>query len=76
MFYTAHPNIYQFLEVLKNVQIEPYIKMRSSEIMKKRNCIILKETFIKNKMNEKNAGIINRFDFVKLMSHKFLPTQV
>jgi len=74
MFYTAHPNIYQFLEVLKKVQIDTYIKMRSSEIMKKRNCIILKDKFIKDKMNEKNAGIINRFDFVKLMSYKFLPT--
>jgi len=32
--------------------INTYIKMRSSEIMKKRNCIILKETCIKDKTNE------------------------
>jgi len=76
MFYTAHPNIYQFLEILKNVQIDTYIKMRSVEVMKKRNCILLKEKFIADNMNKKIAGIINRFDFVKLMSYKFLPTHM
>jgi len=76
MFYTAHPNIYQFLEILKNVQIDTYIKMRSVEVMKKRNCILLKEKFIADNMNKKCAGIINRFDFVKLMSYTFLPTHM
>jgi hypothetical protein len=75
MFYIAHPNIYQFLEILKNVQIEIYIKMRSVEVMKKRNYILLKEKFITENMNKKIAGTINRFDFVKLMSYKFLPPQ-
>ncbi|KAE9530452.1 hypothetical protein AGLY_010914 [Aphis glycines] len=58
MFYTAHPNIYQFLEILKNVQIYTYIKMRSLEVMKKRNCILLKEKCIAGNMN-KNIQKLN-----------------
>jgi len=42
--------------------INTNIIMRSLEIMKKRNCTILKEKYIKDK--------INLFDFVKLISHK------
>ena len=49
--------------------------MRSTEIIKRRNCILLKEKFINDKMTEKTAERINRFDFVKLMFYKFLPTQ-
>jgi hypothetical protein len=49
--------------------------MRSVEVMKKRNCILLKEKFITDNMTTKITGTINRFDFVKLMSYKFLPTQ-
>ena len=67
----------KYLSVLRSFKkrkIDTYIKMRSSEIMKKRNCILLKEKFINDKMNEKNTGITNQFHFVKLMSYTFLPT--
>lgn len=30
MFYSPHPNIFKFFEVVKNVQTDVYIKMRSS----------------------------------------------
>lgn len=36
MFYSAYSNIFQFLEVLENVQINIYIKIRSSYLTKKR----------------------------------------
>jgi hypothetical protein len=75
MFHTAHSNIYQLLEILKNVKIDTYIEMSSVEVRKKRNCILLKEKFITDNMTKKIAGTINRFDFVKLMSYKILQTQ-
>lgn len=52
MFYSAHPNIFQFIQVLKNIQSDIYIKMRSSE-EKRRNYIISKEDFEKEKLTEK-----------------------
>jgi len=50
MFYSAHPNIFQFIQVFKNIQSDIYIKTRSSE-GKRRNYIISKD--VKEKMTEK-----------------------
>jgi len=35
LFYSVHPNIYKFIDVLKNVQKDNYIKMCSSSQIKK-----------------------------------------
>lgn len=35
IFYSAHPNIYKFIDILKNVQKDTYIKIRSSSHKKK-----------------------------------------
>jgi len=48
--------------------------MKSVEVMKKRNGILLEEKCIADNMNKKIVGIINRFDFVKLMPYRFLTT--
>lgn len=53
MFYSAHPNIFQFIHVLKNIQIDVYIKTRSPE-GRIRNCIISKENFLKKKNYRKD----------------------
>jgi hypothetical protein len=34
MFYSEHPNIFQFIDVLKNVQKVTYIKQRSIHVIK------------------------------------------
>jgi len=57
---------------LKTVQIDNYIKIRSGQ--NKRKIILLKENFIEEKMMEKKLNKINRFEFVKALSFKFLPT--
>lgn len=31
MFYSAHPKVYQFIHVLKNIKINVYIKMKNPE---------------------------------------------
>jgi len=71
MFYHAHPNIYQFIEALKYVQQDSYIKLRSS--IKRRKPILAKEDFIKEKMYEYSSGQISRLEFVKKISYKFNP---
>ena len=43
MFYNANPNIFLFVEALKEVQVEVYIKMRSvgkrRQIVEKEKCL-------------------------------------
>ena len=47
MFYSSYPNIFQFVEVLKNVQTDIYIKIRSSNLGNKRREDVEKKEFIK-----------------------------
>lgn len=46
MFYSAYPNIFQFVEILKNVQTDVYVKIRSSNVTKKRREVLEKEDYI------------------------------
>jgi hypothetical protein len=68
-FYSSHPNIYNFIDVL----VETYIKCRSNGIKTKKIC--KKEAFIRQQMKKLAQKEIERFDFVKLLSFKFLPKQ-
>lgn len=49
--------------------------MRSSEMIKRTDCILLKEKCINDKMTEETTEVINRFDFIKIVSNTFLQTQ-
>ena len=49
-FYIAHPNTFVFIDVLKNMQKDTYIKLRSIHLNARRTNIIEKETFIRNIM--------------------------
>lgn len=71
MFYTSKPNIFQWLEALKNVQCDIYIKLRSS--LKPRKEKLEKEEFLQQKMFLYKNGALSRLDFVKEVSYKFLP---
>lgn len=51
MFYSSYPNIFQFVEVLKNIQTDIYIKIRSSNLTNKRREDVEKVKFIKKKKN-------------------------
>ncbi|KAF0708341.1 Uncharacterized protein FWK35_00034753 [Aphis craccivora] len=66
MFYSAHPNIYKFIDVLKNVQKDTYIKIRSSNV--KYTCV--KQEFLSREMIKYDVNEITRFDFVKTVSFK------
>jgi hypothetical protein len=41
-FYSAHPNIFQFMNVLKKIQIKTYVKLRSTDKKKMLNLKIKK----------------------------------
>jgi len=51
MFYSSNPNIFQFLEVLINVQTDVYIKMHSSNQTQKRRMTVEKENYIHEIIN-------------------------
>ncbi|KAL4127383.1 hypothetical protein QTP88_011555 [Uroleucon formosanum] len=64
MFYSAHPNIYKFVDVLKNVQKDTCIKIRSSSQRKKiRREICEKQEFLRNQMMKYDVNEITRFDY-------------
>jgi hypothetical protein len=50
LFYSAHPNIFLFIDVLKNTQKDSNIKLKSRHLNTRRTNIIEKETFIRNAM--------------------------
>jgi len=64
MFYSSCSNIFQFLEVLKNMQTGIYIKMRSSNLTNKRREDVEKKDFIKNTMIQLETKNMSRLEFV------------
>lgn len=72
-FYHSHPNIFHFIDVLKNFQTETYIKINSVhennrlKDPKSRKKLI----FVRDRINEFRTNRIDRFHFVKCMSHLF-----
>jgi len=72
MFYSSYPNIFQFVEVLKNVQTDFYIKMRSSNLHKRREDVE-KEEFIKKTITEFENKNITRLDLVQKLANINLP---
>jgi len=73
LFYSAHPNIFVFIDVLKNIQKDTYIKLRSTHLNTRRTNIIEKETFIRNTMKRLEENQIDKLEFIQILSYKFLP---
>jgi len=74
LFYTSHPSIYQFLDILKQCQTDAKIKIQSivcapRETTKQIN----KKKFIETQIKKLNNLEISNFDFVKIVSCKNLP---
>jgi hypothetical protein len=62
LLYSAHPNIFVFIDVLKNAQNN--IKLRNSHLNTRRTNIIEKETFIRNAMKRLEENQIDKFEFI------------
>jgi hypothetical protein len=62
MFYSAHPTIYKFIDILKYVQKVTYIKIRSSnQRKKKRREMCEKQNFLRKQMIKSNINNYQQF---------------
>lgn len=73
-FYSPYPNIFTFIDVLLNFQIDRrYIRQRSCSMEKWiyiRKILQIKQ-FLENQIKKLQAKELTTFDFVKNVSHRF-----
>ncbi|KAE9534405.1 hypothetical protein AGLY_008495 [Aphis glycines] len=65
MFYSSHPNIFQFTEMIKNLQCDVYIKIKSSVQLSKTTRE--KHLFLSQNLNAYKNRQISRFEFIKTL---------
>lgn len=72
-FYCPHPDIFKFIDVLKNFQIDTYVKIDSVHIpVKVKNVNYKKRNeYISNMIEMFQTGRISRFKFVKSVSYHY-----
>lgn len=73
MFYHAHPNIYSLIDALLELQERNYAKMLSVSTKKLSKKRIAKEAFIRETMEQYERGAVSQYDYVKILSRKFMP---
>ena len=73
MFYHGHPNVFLLIDGLLEIQESAYTKMLSVDSSKQRKRSALREVFIREIMDELEGGVIDKGQFVKKLSRKFLP---
>lgn len=57
MFYLAHPNIFQFIDVLTNVQKKTYVKQLSISVIKNRRMMVCeKEDYLRPNIAKYESG--------------------
>lgn len=64
MYYASYPNSFQFLEVLKSIQIDIYVEMRSVNAINRRRENTEKEVYVKN--------VIFQFENTKIIHYVFI----
>lgn len=74
-FYYAHPNLYHFIDILKDFQISTYVKIRSTnkENKKIRSNTMKKQQYISDTIAKYKSGAISLLDFVTCLSYRYLP---
>lgn len=72
-FYSAHPNINYFLNVLLQFQIDSSIKINSVFLTPRAtdSRSLIKQKFLNEKLIELKNHKINKFEFVKAVSYRF-----
>lgn len=70
-FYENHPSLFIFLNALRTVQTETYIKLQSVGEEKKIKDVKVRQRneIIRNKINEYKRGLISRFEYVKCLGY-------
>jgi len=73
-FYESHPNIFKFVEILKTIQTETAISIRSCNIIEpNENTIYSKKKFVDCQILDLNCGFISRFEFLSILADEFKP---
>jgi len=76
LFYSAHPNIFVFIDALKNIQKDTYIKLRSTHLNTRRTInIIEKEPFVRNAMKRLEENQVDKFKFIYYYDTSFYQCQ-
>src|SRR5699024_3436996 len=72
-FYSSHPNICQFIQILKEFQTHTYIKMNSCHLPVKihNKSHKVRVEFLKEAVNNYKAGKLTRFNYVKAVSYHY-----
>ena len=74
MFYSSHPNIFDFVEKLKCIQTNTYLRMRASENeLPQSKQEKERITKLKKILEDFRNQIIGREEFVRKMAFKNLP---
>ena len=75
--YSPHPDIFTFLDVLKEFQIDTNIVIRTSERKEKKLSGASEKTIVllKGNISKYKANALERLHFVKIMANKFKPLQ-
>lgn len=76
LFYTAHPNIYHFIEILKGIQSETHLKLRTHRALTFKQARRQKEDFIRKNMIDLQQGHTTRLCFIRNLSFRFQPVQL
>ena len=71
-FYSKHPNIFNFVDVIVSLQVDTYTKM-NEENRRRNRPKEEKERFLQYYINKYDSGALSRLDYVKKFSLKFLP---
>ncbi|KAF0752290.1 Uncharacterized protein FWK35_00038194 [Aphis craccivora] len=76
-FYSPHPNIFNFLNILLSIQSDTRIIIRSSNTTKPhRKEIREKIKFLENEISKYDTGVSSRFQYIKIMANKYRPRKI
>lgn len=76
MFYQSHPNIFDFMEKLKTIQTNNYLKMRASQNVLYEKQDKEKLRHMKSYKEEYERGEISRLQYLRKMAYKSLPPAI
>ena len=73
-FYSAHPSLFVFMDVLQKVQATTYLKMRSIDqaVTARKEDKTLTE-FAISQYRKYSSGEITRLEYIKSLGYRFMP---
>lgn len=76
-FYSPHPNILNFLNILYSIQSDTRIIIRSSNTTKPHRKEIRDQIqFLRNEISKYDTGVSSRFQYIKILANKYRPLKI